>query len=155
MSDAADLVVRHAARSAVSTATVVRAGRLLERQFSPELIEAFAAFRRTWDPSERLNPEIIVDPPPLTSDLRATAPTLLQVTTQQAFSADGGDFRSAVERCIGVGRCVSTQGAAQMCRSFRATLDERHSTRGRARLLQEIIDVGASGPGWLALYRGP
>ena len=148
MSDAADLVVRHGGSLSGEHGDGRSRGPLLERQFSPELIEAFTAFRRTWDPSERLNPGIIVDPPPITSDLRATAPTLLQVTTQQAFSADGGDFRSAVERCIGVGRCVSTQGAAQMCPSFRATLDEQHSTRGRARLLQEMIVGDLARDGW-------
>ena len=86
-------------------------GPLLERQFSPKLIEAFAAFRRTWDPSGHLNPRIIVDPLPITADLRASAPTLLPTLTRQAFSEDGGDFRSAVERCIGVGRCVSPAGS--------------------------------------------
>ena len=137
MSHAADLVVRHGGSLSGEHGDGRSRGPLLERQFSPRLIEAFAAFRRIWDPSGRLNPQIIVDPPPITASLRATAPTRLATITRQAFSEDGGDFRSAVERCICVGRCVSTQGTAQMCPSFRATLDEQHSTRGRARLLQE------------------
>ena len=148
MSDAADLVVRHGGSLSGEHGDGRSRGPLLERQFSPQLIEAFAAFRRTWDPSERLNPRIIVDPPPITADLRASAPTLLPTVTLQAFSEDGGDFRSAVERCIGVGRCVSTQGAAQMCPSFRATRDEQHSTRGRARLLQEMIVGDLAQDGW-------
>ena len=66
----------------------------------------------------------------------------------QAYSHDGGDFRSAVERCIGVGRCVSTQGSELMCPSFRATRDEQHSTRGRARLLQEMVAGSLAEDGW-------
>ena len=123
-------------------------GPLLERQFSPQLIEAFARFRTAWDPSGVLNPSIIVDPPALTDDLRATAPTLLPTVPVQALTDDGGDFRTAVERCIGVGRCVSTQGTALMCPSYRATLDEQHSTRGRARLLQEMTAGSLADEGW-------
>lgn len=148
MSDAADLVVRHGGSLSGEHGDGRSRGPLLTRQFSPQLIEAFAAFRRAWDPSERLNPRIIVDPPPITADLRVTAPTRLQTVTRQAFSEDGGDFRTAVERCIGVGRCVSAQGKAQMCPSFRATRDERHSTRGRARLLQEMMVGDLAEDGW-------
>ncbi|MEX1334203.1 MAG: FAD-binding and (Fe-S)-binding domain-containing protein [Candidatus Limnocylindrales bacterium] len=148
LSDAADLVVRHDGSLSGEHGDGRSRGPLLARQFSPALLEAFATFRRTWDPGGRLNPRIIVDPAPVTADLRATAPTRLATTTQQAFSADGGDFRSAVERCIGVGRCVSTQGQAQMCPSYRATLDEQHSTRGRARLLQEMIVGQLADDGW-------
>jgi len=148
MSDAADLVVRHGGSLSGEHGDGRSRGPLLERQFSPELREAFAAFRRIWDPSGTLNPAIIVDPPAITDDLRPTAPTLLKTSTTQAFSEDGGDFRSAVNRCIGVGRCVSTQGSTLMCPSFRATRDEQHSTRGRARLLQEMVAGSLANDGW-------
>ncbi len=95
-----------------------------------------------------LNPAIIVDPPALTDGLRAALPTLLEVSPRQAFAKDDGDFRSAVERCIGVGRCVSTQGSTLMCPSYRATRDEQHSTRGRARLLQEMVTGSLANEGW-------
>jgi Fe-S oxidoreductase len=76
------------------------------------------------------------------------APSRLEVRARQAFSRDGGSLRVAVERCIGVGRCVSTQGSDLMCPSFRATRDEQHSTRGRARLLQEMIAGSLAEDGW-------
>ena len=148
MSDAADLVVRHGGSLSGEHGDGRSRGPLLERQFSPELIAAFAEFRGAWDPVGVLNPTIIVDPPGVTDDLRATAPTLLRTTTVQSFSEDDGDFRSAAERCIGVGRCVSAQGAALMCPSFRATRDEQHSTRGRARLLQEMTAGSLAQDGW-------
>ena len=148
VSDAADLVVRHGGSLSGEHGDGRSRGPLLERQFSPGLIGAFAEFRRTWDPSGVLNPAVIVDPPAITDDLRATAPTLLPTVTAQTFSDDGGEFRTAVERCIGVGRCVSAQGTALMCPSFRATREERHSTRGRARMLQEMVAGSLAEDGW-------
>ncbi len=148
MSDAADLVVRHGGSLSGEHGDGRSRGPLLARQFSAELIEAFGEFRRIWDPLGTLNPAIIVEPPALTADLRATTPTILAVQPSQAFSHDDGDFRAAVDRCIGVGRCVSTQGSALMCPSFRATRDERHSTRGRARLLQEMMVGSLAKDGW-------
>ncbi len=148
MSDAADLVVRHGGSLSGEHGDGRARGPLLERQFSPAMLEVFAAFRRTWDPSGVLNPSVIVDPPAVTDDLRITTPTRLSTGTVQAYAQDGGDFRSAVERCIGVGRCVSTQGSALMCPSFRATRDEQHSTRGRARLLQEMVSGSLADDGW-------
>ncbi|RKY16006.1 MAG: FAD-binding oxidoreductase, partial [Planctomycetota bacterium] len=148
MSDAADLVVRHGGSLSGEHGDGRSRGSLLERQFSPEMREAFATFRSLWDPAGTLNPGIIVDPPSITDDLRITTPTVLQLAPAQAFSGDDGDFRSAVDRCIGVGRCVSTQGSTLMCPSFRATRDEQNSTRGRARLLQEMVAGSLANDGW-------
>jgi len=148
MSDAADLVVAHGGSLSGEHGDGRSRGPLLERQFSAEMLEAFAAYRALWDPSSVLNPAIIIDPPAITDNLRTAAPTLLEVTPAQAFGEDDGDFRSAVDRCIGVGRCVSTQGSTLMCPSFRATRDEQHSTRGRARLLQEMMAGSLANEGW-------
>ena len=148
MEAAADLVVGHGGSLSGEHGDGRARGALLERQFSAELRAAFSAFRDAWDPVGVLNPEIIVAPPPFTRDLRATTPAVLEVRPAQAYRHDGGDFRSAVERCIGIGRCISNQGAELMCPSFRATRDERHSTRGRARLLQEMVVGSLADDGW-------
>jgi Fe-S oxidoreductase/FAD/FMN-containing dehydrogenase len=148
MESAADLVVAHGGSLSGEHGDGRARGPLLAKQFSPELRAAFAEFKQIWDPSGVLNPEIIVAPPALGDDLRATAPIVLSGSTVQAFSEDGGEFRSAVDRCIGVGRCISTQGSTLMCPSFRATGDEQHSTRGRARLLQEMVSGSLAADGW-------
>jgi FAD/FMN-containing dehydrogenase/Fe-S oxidoreductase len=150
MSAAADLVVAHGGTLSGEHGDGRARSALLERQFSPRLRAAFAAFKATWDPAGLLNPGIIVDPPPLIDDLRAEGPTRLDLRPFQAFGHDGGSMRSAVERCIGIGRCVSTQGSELMCPSFRATRAEEHSTRGRARLLQEMMAGSLAGEGWRA-----
>jgi FAD/FMN-containing dehydrogenase/Fe-S oxidoreductase len=145
---AAGLVVAHGGTLSGEHGDGRARSALLERQFSAGLRAAFAEFRSLWDPAGVLNPDVIVAPQPITEALRATAPRAIELRPVQAYQRDGGDFRSAVERCIGVGRCVSTQGLELMCPSFRATRDEQHSTRGRARLLQEMVAGSLSGAGW-------
>ena len=148
MAAAADLVVAHGGTLSGEHGDGRARSELLPRMFGPELLGAFGAWKAAWDPGNRLNPGIIVDPLPLTADLRRPRPTLLALEPSLAFTADAGDVRGALERCIGVGTCVSRQGAAAMCPSYRATGEERHSTRGRARLLQEMAAGSLAADGW-------
>jgi FAD/FMN-containing dehydrogenase/Fe-S oxidoreductase len=148
MDAAADLVVAHGGSLSGEHGDGRARGPLLDKQFTPRMQAAFASFKAIWDPAGILNPGIIVAPAPIGDDLRARSLTVLTGGATQAFSEDGGDFRSAVDRCIGVGRCVTTQGSTLMCPSFRATRDERHSTRGRARLLQEMMSGSLAHEGW-------
>ena len=111
---------------------------LLPLMYSAEIIGAFAEFKGIWDPAGLLNPGILIAPKALTADLRAPAVRQGAVPVL-AFADDGGDFGRAVRRCVGVGKCRSSSGGV-MCPSFRATGDEKDSTRGRARVLQEMLD---------------
>ncbi len=145
---AAGLVVAHGGTLSGEHGDGRARGALLERQYSPALVEAFRDWKSAWDPAGVLNPGIIVDPLPIDADLRRPRPTLVALEPSQAFEADGGDPRSAMERCIGVGKCVSGLGTAAMCPSYRATGEERESTRGRARLLQEMAAGSLADAGW-------
>ncbi len=148
MEAAADLVGRHGGSISGEHGDGRARGALLDRMYPPGIIEAFGRFKALWDRDGLLNPGIIADPVPVDADLRWTAPTLLPLAPQMAFHRDHGDLRAAVSRCIGVGRCVSRQGSALMCPSFRATGREQDSTRGRARLLQEMMAGSLAGAGW-------
>jgi FAD/FMN-containing dehydrogenase/Fe-S oxidoreductase len=111
---------------------------LLAAMYSAELLEAFAECKAAFDPDGVLNPGILVAPREFTADLRA--PGVVQAAPPElALLADDGDFGRAVRRCVGVGKCRSASGGV-MCPSFRATGDEKDSTRGRARVLQEMLD---------------
>ncbi len=59
-----------------------------------------------------------------------------------AYPHDGGDLSAAVHRCVGVGKCRAdtTATGGVMCPSYLATRDEKDSTRGRARVLQELAN---------------
>jgi len=109
---------------------------LLPKIFEPKLIEAFAEFKRIFDPGHRMNPGVIVTPDGLDANLRAVAPAR-PVHTQFDFSADGG-FAGAASRCVGIGKCRHLEGGT-MCPSYMATREEAHSTRGRAHLLFEAL----------------
>ena len=148
MTAAAELVVAHGGSLSGEHGDGRARGALLDRQFSPAMLAAFRAWKTAWDPGNALNPGIIVDPLPLAQDLRRPRPTLVALEPSLAYPADGGDLRQAVERCIGVGKCVSRQPGAAMCPSYRATGEERHSTRGRARLLQEVAAGSLAADGW-------
>jgi len=122
---------------------------LLPRMYSPAALSLMAAVKDVFDPARLLNPGILVEPASSTSDLRYTATAGLRTGLALAYSADGGDFGQAVHRCTGVGKCRADNSGSGgvMCPSYQATREEIHSTRGRARLLQEIVN-GSSPTTW-------
>ena len=115
---------------------------LLPIMYTPTMMAAFATFKRLWDPAAVLNPGSIVDPEPLLGSLALDGvnPRAWQTTFDLTPTSDVpvAPFVHAVQGCIGVGRCRASTGGV-MCPSFRATGDEKDSTRGRARALQEMV----------------
>lgn len=124
-------------------------GELLARMYSPALMEAFRRFKAIWDPRGRMNPGKLIDAFPLDTNIRygPRYRSASLTTTAFAFAQDGGSLQHAVERCVGVGRCRGDV-AGVMCPSYRATKDERHSTRGRAKLLNELFQGEAIEETW-------
>ncbi len=123
---------------------------LLERMYGPELIDAFRQFKAIFDPRGRMNPGKIVDPYPLDTNIRYGPAYLKSAAasgTMFAFPHDGGSLQIAAERCVGVGNC-RRDDADTMCPSYRATRDERHSTRGRAKLLVEMFQGETTPTTW-------
>ena len=117
-------------------------GELLPAMYSAEAIGLFGAVKRIFDPASLLNPGVIVAPAPLDADLRVPAARPLRRGLGFAYPDDRGDFAAAVHRCVGVGKCRAdtTASGGVMCPSFLATRDEKDSTRGRARVLQELAN---------------
>lgn len=122
---------------------------LLPRMYSPAALSLMAAVKDVFDPTRMLNPGILVEPASSTADLRYTSTASLTKGLALAYSSDGGDFGQAVHRCTGVGKCRADNSGSGgvMCPSYQATREEIHSTRGRARLLQEIVN-GSSPTTW-------
>ena len=118
---------------------------LLPAMYSAEALAAFAQVKAFFDPAGRLNPGIVVDPAPVSTDVRRPFAPVSTHRTGLAFAHDHGDLTEAVHRCTGVGVCRSdavASGTGFMCPSFAATGDEKDVTRGRARVLQEAINGG-------------
>jgi hypothetical protein len=104
--------------------------------FGPELMQAFREFKAAWDPAGRMNPGKLIDARRVDQDLRWGADWQpVTVDTRLAFRSEiGSGFGRELERCVGMGKCRSERGGT-MCPSYRATREERYSTRGRSRLL--------------------
>jgi FAD/FMN-containing dehydrogenase/Fe-S oxidoreductase len=115
-------------------------GELLEIMYGPEIMHGFRRFKAIWDPDDRMNPGKLIDAFPLDTNLRH-GPSYQRSTMTPvhfSFATDHGSMQLAAERCVGVGRC-RREDIATMCPSFRATHDEKHSTRGRAKLIEEMF----------------
>ena len=99
--------------------------------YSASALDLFASVKAAFDPNNLLNPGVLVDPRPTDADLRAVA-----------LIGRSSPFAAAVHKCSGVGKCVAdnTPGLGVMCPSYQATREEKDSTRGRARVLQEMIN---------------
>jgi FAD/FMN-containing dehydrogenase/Fe-S oxidoreductase len=144
MEEGADLVVEYGGSLSGEHGDGHGRAELWPKMFSPRLMEAFNEFKAVWDPDNRMNPHKLVDPYPLDSHLReGTGFRPAQLDTVFRYPLDGGSFHEAVGRCYGVGKCRHLDGGV-MCPSFMVTREEKHSTRGRARLLQEMAE--AAGP---------
>ena len=121
---------------------------LLPIMFGPELIDAFREFKRAWDPDWKMNPGKVIDPYRIDENLRiGPAWTPWRPDTVFRFPQDEGSFTEATVRCVGVGACRREEGGT-MCPSYKVTGEERHSTRGRARLLFEMLEGEVIPDGW-------
>jgi len=125
---------------------------LLPKMFGPELMKAFQEFKTIWDPDNKLIDAVRVYDPVenlrygLRPEVREGSKAKFE--THFALAADNGSLEDAAARCVGVGACLKKDGGV-MCPSYRATGLEQHSTRGRARLLWEML-AGALQPEGLA-----
>ncbi len=141
MEEAADLVVSYGGSLSGEHGDGHGRAELWPRMFSPEILRAFQEFKDLWDPTNHMNPHKLVDPFPLDTGLReGTGYRTRHLETGFAFPDDGHSFAEATNRCFGIGKCRHTDGGV-MCPSFMVTREEKHSTRGRARLLQEMTSA--------------
>lgn len=136
---AADLVVSYGGSLSGEHGDGQSRGALLPKMFGPELIKAFGEFKSAWDPGNKMNPHKVVNAYLPTENLRLGADYQpLEPHTHFQFADDGGSFAKATLRCLGLGECRK-QDSGTMCPSYRVTLEEEHSTRGRAHMLFELL----------------
>jgi FAD/FMN-containing dehydrogenase/Fe-S oxidoreductase len=145
---AADLVVSYGGSLSGEHGDGQSRAALLPKMFGPELIKAFGEFKSAWDPDNKMNPNKVVNAYLPTENLRLGADYKpLDPKTYFQFPDDGGSLAKATVRCIGLGECRK-QDSGTMCPSYMATLEEEHSTRGRAHLLFEVLQGEVVRGGW-------
>jgi FAD/FMN-containing dehydrogenase/Fe-S oxidoreductase len=110
----------------------------IEKMYGPRIVQAFREVKKLFDPVGLMNPGKIVDPLPMTENLRFAPPAINQpARTLLDFSAHGG-MLGAAKMCSGVGQCRQRL-VGTMCPSYMATGDETHTTRARANALRVAL----------------
>jgi len=129
--DAADLVARHGGSMSGEHGDGRARSELLGRMYSPQAMALMAAVKHVLDPRNVLNPGNLVDPEPFDASLRLAA----------APAGPLAELFADAHRCTGVGKCVAdnTATGGVMCPSYLATRNEKDSTRGRSRVLQDVV----------------
>ena len=149
--EAADIVLKYGGSLSGEHGDGQSRAALLPKMFGPELMQAFAEFKALWDPLNRMNPGKLIDPiavyDPIENLRIGPGYEAAKSKTWFQYPNDQGSFSEATERCVGVGACRK-QDSGTMCPSFMATREEKHSTRGRAHLLWEMMQGSVLKDGW-------
>ena len=144
----ADLVIRYGGSLSGEHGDGQSRGALLPKMFGPDLMRAFGEFKAAWDPANQMNPHKLIDAYQPTENLRLGHDySPARPATFFNFPDDKGSFTKATMRCIGLGECRK-HDYGTMCPSYMATLEERHSTRGRAHLLWELLQNEVLDDSW-------
>ena len=145
---AADIVVSYGGSLSGEHGDGQSRAALLPKMFGPELMKAFGEFKSAWDPDNKMNPNKVVNAYLPTENLRLGADYKPNdPKTYFQFPDDDGSFAKATVRCIGLGECRK-QDSGSMCPSYMVTLEEEHSTRGRAHMLFEVLQGEVVRDGW-------
>jgi FAD/FMN-containing dehydrogenase/Fe-S oxidoreductase len=145
---AADLVIGYGGSLSGEHGDGQSRGALLPKMFGDELMGAFREFKAIWDPGNKLNPRKLIDAYLPTENLRLGADYAPQdPQTHFAFPDDSGSIARASLRCVGLGECRK-HDSGSMCPSYMVTLEEQHSTRGRAHMLFELLQGEVVRDGW-------
>jgi FAD/FMN-containing dehydrogenase/Fe-S oxidoreductase len=149
LEDASDLVLELGGSLSGEHGDGQSRAELLPKMFGDDLVRAFEEFKSIWDPDWKMNPGKVVRPYRVDENLRLGADyEPWRPKVKFGYPRDHGDFAHATVRCVGVGKCRTPGGADVMCPSFMATREEMHSTRGRTRLLFEMLEGEVITDGW-------
>jgi FAD/FMN-containing dehydrogenase/Fe-S oxidoreductase len=153
MEEATDLCVKYGGSLSGEHGDGQSRAEFLYKMFGNELMQAFREFKSIWDPDWKMNPGKIVEPYRMDENLRLGADYHpWDPETYFKYPEDHGSFAHAALRCVGIGKC-RRKGSERadddtMCPSYMVTREERHTTRGRAHHLWEMLHGGVINRGW-------
>jgi FAD/FMN-containing dehydrogenase/Fe-S oxidoreductase len=149
LEDASDLVLELGGSLSGEHGDGQSRAEFLPKMYGNDLVRAFEEFKSIWDPDWKMNPGKVVRPYRVDENLRLGADyEPWRPNVKFGYPRDDGDFAHATVRCVGVGKCRTPRGVDVMCPSFMATREEMHSTRGRTRLLFEMLEGEVITDGW-------
>jgi FAD/FMN-containing dehydrogenase/Fe-S oxidoreductase len=149
LEEAGDLVASYGGTMSGEHGDGQQRAELLTKQYGPRLMEAMREFKLIWDPDWKMNPGKVIEPYRMDENLKlGTDYNPARPEVKFAYPQDQGDFAHATLRCVGVGKCRVPEAQTTMCPSFQVTREEKHTTRGRARLLFEMLRGDVITDGW-------
>jgi FAD/FMN-containing dehydrogenase/Fe-S oxidoreductase len=149
MGEAGDLVTSYGGSLSGEHGDGQARAELLGKQYGEEVLEAMREFKRIWDPEWKMNPGKVVDPYRMDEHLKlGTDYNPWRPPVRFAYQLDKGDFAHHALRCVGIGKCRVPDASSVMCPSYMVTREEGHSTRGRARLMFEMLQGEVITDGW-------
>jgi FAD/FMN-containing dehydrogenase/Fe-S oxidoreductase len=149
LDEASDLVASYKGSLSGEHGDGQQRAEFLEKQYGPELLGAMREFKLIWDPAWKMNPGKVIDPYRVDQNLKLGKDyNPPRPDVKFSYAADNGDFAHAMLRCVGVGKCRQPDGVDVMCPSYIVTREEKHTTRGRARLLFEMLQGDVIRDGW-------
>jgi FAD/FMN-containing dehydrogenase/Fe-S oxidoreductase len=149
LEQAGDLVVSYGGTMSGEHGDGQQRAELLVKQYGPRLMAAMREFKLIWDPDWKMNPGKVIDAYRFDENLKLGLDyNPPRPAVKFAYPKDGGDFAHATLRCVGVGKCRVPDATQTMCPSYQVTREEKHSTRGRARLLFEMLRGEVITDGW-------
>ncbi|WP_179019696.1 FAD-binding and (Fe-S)-binding domain-containing protein [Winogradskyella forsetii] len=120
---------------------------IVRAEFIPMMIgddnyQILKQIKSAFDPSHIFNPHKIVDAYPMDKNLRYETDRIEpKIETILDFSSSEGILREA-EKCNGSGDCRKLpEFGGTMCPSYRATRNEKDTTRARANALREFLTI--------------
>ncbi|MEX2582329.1 MAG: FAD-binding and (Fe-S)-binding domain-containing protein, partial [Gemmatimonadota bacterium] len=137
--DVAELVVEFGGSLSGEHGDGLSRSEFLPLMFGPEIMDLHRQVKAVFDPENRANPGKIVEQPSMSDNLRFGEEYRAYPPQETFFdySLDGG-WDKAVEKCNGMAVCRKLD-AGTMCPSFMVTMEEEHTTRGRANSLREAM----------------
>ena len=149
LEEAADLCVSYGGSLSGEHGDGQQRAQLLSKQYGDELLQAMRDFKLIWDPHWKMNPGKVIDPYRLDEHLKlGTDYNPWRPPVRFTYRQDKGDFAHAALRCVGIGKCRVPDADTVMCPSYMVTREEKDSTRGRARLLFEMLQGDVITDGW-------
>ena len=103
-----------------------------------DIYQLIAQTKQQFDPDNIFNPHKIIDAYPIDKNLRSDHTATHNINTFLDWTPSQG-IMAAVESCNGAGVCRKPAGNGVMCPSYMVTLEEQHSTRGRANTIRQMI----------------
>jgi len=136
--DTADLIKLYGGTMSAKHGDGIIRSHFIKKLLGEEMYQLIVQTKQQFDPDNIFNPHKIIDAYPIDQELRTDHVVTQNINTYLDWTPSNG-IMAAVEGCNGAGVCRKSAGNGVMCPSYMVTLEEQHSTRGRANTIRQMV----------------